>query len=284
MDAPLSGIRDSFDRYVERFRSADPDVQRNIDLKYRHSRHVMAEAAALARSLGLDAEQTRWARVMGLLHDVGRFEQYRRYHTFVDTASEDHAALGVRVLQTETMLNGHPRVWIDRVLKAIAYHNRYRLPVHEAPEDLFYARLLRDADKLDIFRVVIEYYHRSSGRRNPAIELDLPDGPEPTPEVLRDLHEGRSVDKHFVRTLTDFKLLQVGWVYDINFAFTYRQILQRGILDRMAAALPRGRAIRETLAAIEDFVSARARGPAPDRNGGQWPHRTTSPEGSPWPG
>jgi len=260
-DQEFQIIRKGFDRYVQGFQTADPDVQRNFDLKRVHSLHVSDEAEALAESLGLNAEETGWARVMGLLHDVGRFEQYRKYQTFVDSRSEDHAALSVNVLQTGDILNGQSRPWVDLLLKAVSYHNRYRLPEHETPEVLFYTRLLRDADKLDIFRVVTEYYHRKSGTRNPAIELNLPDTPEVSPGVLSDLQNRRSVDKRHVRTLNDFKMLQIGWVYDVNFAHTCRQILQRGILDRIEAVLPQTQVIQDTLEAARCFLAEKSDAP-----------------------
>jgi len=257
-DREFKKIRKAFNSYAAEFQTANQDIQQNFDLKRIHSLYVAEEATALARSLGLNNEEIRWARIMGLLHDVGRFEQYRQYQTFVDSRSQDHAALSVAVLKAGSILDGQPRPWIELLLKAISYHNRYQLPASESPEVLFYTRLLRDADKLDIFRVVTEYYHRDSGPRNPAIELGLPDTPEVSPGVLRDLQECRSVDKRHVCTLNDFKLLQVGWVYDVNFPHTGRQILQRNILDRIEAALPQTSVIQETFETARRFLAGRA--------------------------
>jgi hypothetical protein len=69
------------------------------------------------------------------------------------------------------------------LLSVILYHNRAELPEDETEGCLFFAKLLRDADKLDIWRVVTDYYHNKNGHQNSSIELDLPDIPEISDEV-----------------------------------------------------------------------------------------------------
>ena len=45
------------------------------------------------------------ARAAALLHDAGRFQQYAEYKTFSDALSEDHAELGVKVIQNSGLLD-----------------------------------------------------------------------------------------------------------------------------------------------------------------------------------
>jgi hypothetical protein len=109
---------------------------------------------------------------------------------------------------------------------------------------LFFTKLLRDADKLDIWRVVTDYYHRKNDRRNGAIELDLPNTPGFSEEVYQDLMNRRIVDINHVKNLNDFKLLQIGWIFDINFDTTMQAIKSRRYLELIRDVLPKSEKIQ----------------------------------------
>jgi hypothetical protein len=93
--------------------------------------------------------------------------------------------------------------------------------------------LIRDADKIDIWKVVTEYYAVRHLRRNPALELDLPDTPEYNPEIMKELFENRIPDILKLNTLNDAKLLQIGWVFDVNFQPTFRILKGKRFLDSL---------------------------------------------------
>ena len=230
-----------FDRYVAGFTAggeAAPDVVKNVRLKKDHSKRVVQEILLIAEGLGLDEETRRLAAVMALFHDIGRFEQYARYRTFADHKSENHAALGVKILRQYRVLDSLPPSVADLVCRVVSYHNRAALPGDETRECLFYARLLRDADKLDIWQVVIDHYRRQNIDGNPAIELGLPDTPGMSDRVYGDVVDGKIVDARQIRNLNDFKLLQIGWVFDINFAPALEQVKERGYVESICRTLP----------------------------------------------
>ena len=145
---------DAFAAYAARYNDKDPKVRLKIDHTYR----VAALCGRIARAQGLDAPDIDLAWLCGLLHDVGRFEQLRRYGTFNDAASIDHAACSVQVLFDE----GHIRDYLpdpdqDALLRtAVACHSAYRLPGGLDARTLLYCSILRDADKIDILRVNVE--------------------------------------------------------------------------------------------------------------------------------
>jgi len=233
-------IHSVFDSYVQAFldEKEDREYRSNILLKKAHSERVRREIVELATELGLEERDLNLAEFMGLFHDIGRFEQIRTYGTFRDGVSEDHAALGVRVIREMGFadhLNEEDR---DIFLTAIALHNRARLPEDLPERARFFSRLLRDADKLDIWKVVTDYYLIREEERNTAIELDLPDTPTVSEEVYRDILEKKVVDFHHMRNLNDFKLLQMGWVFDLNFPLSLRKVAERGYIEKIMAVLP----------------------------------------------
>ena len=173
----LADLKNWFTSYVQTFKYNDLELQPYIDLKEDHTGRVGQEILNIGKKLGLNDDELRLAEIIALLHDIGRFEQYARYRTFMDRKSEDHAELGIKILEKYGVLEQFDDAIRDVILRSIKYHNRPSLPRKETETCLFFSKLLRDADKLDIWKVVIDYYHRKDGKRNGAIELDLPDRP-----------------------------------------------------------------------------------------------------------
>ena len=167
-----------FAGYVKRFYSEDAQYNLNIKMKEEHARRVCSEIVDIGKSLELDKDILCLAEIAALFHDIGRFEQYTRYGTFVDGISEDHAALGVRIINKEGILDGFDSKKRSTILRTITYHNHAELPMNETGKCILLTKLLRDADKIDIWRIVTGYYHKKDGIRNISIELDLPDTPE----------------------------------------------------------------------------------------------------------
>ncbi|MDZ7667663.1 MAG: HD domain-containing protein [Desulfotignum sp.] len=235
------GLRNWFDQYVAGFtakENAAPDLVTNIRLKKDHSERVVKEILWIADQLNLDDDDRDLAAVMALFHDIGRFEQYARYRTFADHQSENHAELGVKILRHHGVLDCLPPDRADLICRVITYHNRAELPENETGECLFYARLLRDADKLDIWRVLIDHYQRQDLDDNPAVELGLPDIPGMSDRVYDMVVNAKIVQARHMRNLNDFKLLQIGWVFDINFAPALQQVRDRRYVESICRTLP----------------------------------------------
>jgi len=234
----IQNIKNWFCNYVQTFKHGDKEFQENIILKEKHTMRVCKEIVYIGRELTLTDNELHLAEIMALLHDVGRFEQYARYNTFVDFQSEDHAKLGIKIIKKYGVLNTFDTFTKDLILRTIAYHNRATIPENETDSCLFFSKLLRDADKLDIWKVVTDYYHRKKSSRNGAIELGLPDTPGISKEVYQDLMHKKIVDVNNIKNLNDFKLLQTGWIFDINFTPTFQRIKKRHYLEKIQNVLP----------------------------------------------
>jgi len=234
----LTELKDWFTNYVHTFQYSNPEIQQNIDLKEGHTMRVCKEILYIGEHLGLNDDELRLAEIIALLHDVGRFEQFARYKTFLDRNSENHAELGIKILEKSGVLESFDNTIKDIILRAIKYHNRPSLPREETGTGLFYTKLIRDADKLDIWKVVTDYYYRKDSKKNVAIELDLPDTPGFSEIVYHDLKNKKIVNIKHIKNLNDFKLLQIGWIFDINFQPTLDCIKVRGYLEMIRNVLP----------------------------------------------
>lgn len=249
-EAALEKIKNWFREYVETFKQGEKDIQENIRLKEDHTMRVCKEILTVGRQLGLDEDELRLAEIIALLHDVGRFEQFARYGTFNDSTSENHAELGIRIIEKEGILDHFDETVKELVLKSISYHNHISLPDKEDETCLFYAGLLRDADKLDIWKIVTDYYHRENEKKNTGLELELPDTPGFSQSVGNDLRNKRSVYFKNIRNLNDFKLLQAGWIFDINYKPSLDLVRERRYLEKIRAALPQSKAIDEIFPSV----------------------------------
>jgi HD superfamily phosphohydrolase YqeK len=254
----LASLEAWFGSYCASFRSADAEVQRNFDLKEVHTRNVCEAARLIAQGGG--ERRLMLAQVAALCHDLGRFPQYQEYRTFLDRESINHARLSAQILKQSSLLAFLPKSEQDSVYFAVKLHNVFEVPqgLPAETEDLLH--LVRDADKLDIWRVFIEYFFAPEEERASAVGLGFPDLPHCSPEVLAAVAAGQMVELTMLKSLHDFKLLQLSWVYDINFLSTLRLIKERGVLDQLAATLPSDAAVLAVLEQVRSYLELRLSG------------------------
>ena len=251
----FSELEQQFDRYTSQYGSEDPKIQRNFDLKIYHTKKVCENAAGLAEDLELKEAELFVIKTAALFHDIGRFEQYHRYNTFVDKHSKDHAELGVEVLDHEGFLKDLPAELKTPVVTAIRFHNKLEVPQHLTEHEEFFTRLLRDADKLDIFRVVTEYYEQQkSGEHNEAIVLGLPDDKFYSKAVIDDILNREIVKSQDLKTINDFKLLQMAWVFDINFSATMKRLEKKQYIEKIYSTLPWDEKIKKACEIIFQYL------------------------------
>lgn len=236
------------DEYMKSFYCDDQDIMFGIRMKEKHTGYVTAHARELALHLKLDEQDAGLAELTGLLHDVGRFRQWQLYKTFVDAQSEDHADLGVKVIRELPFFGKLTEADREVLLFAIGNHNKKEIQQTNSKRKLLFARLIRDADKLDIFRVLAPYLtvDKDAGQQSAAIQRFMkgPNG-EATgekgifaPGFLERFVNGQQVDYTMIRTNEDRKLVRLMWVYDVNFAWTLQRIRDKGYIDAIIANLP----------------------------------------------
>ena len=144
----------AFQTYVKNYDANDGKVR----LKIVHTMKVAELSEMIARGIGMDEENVQLAKVIGLLHDIGRFEQLRRFHDFRDYLTVDHAQLGVEILKENHLIRSfvEDEKYDDTIFQAISNHNKYAIADGLNKNTLTHAKIIRDADKTDIFRVHIE--------------------------------------------------------------------------------------------------------------------------------
>jgi putative nucleotidyltransferase with HDIG domain len=258
--ADLRHLREWFKAFCRSYYLQDRGEQMNIELKERHSYHVAENARLIAQGEAMNGGDQLLAETAGLFHDVGRFPQYARYKTFRDAISVNHGVLGADTLEKTGALDCVEQSEREIIVKAVRYHNALAVPAEENGHAGVFMRLVRDADKLDIWRVFCEYYEGGEESGADAVPLGLPDLPGYSREALEAIMHRGIVRLGQVKTLTDLKLLQLSWVFDINFKASFRLAADRGIIQRMVASIAKDEDILRAVAAVDAYVGERAAG------------------------
>jgi putative nucleotidyltransferase with HDIG domain len=251
----LETFKGFFSEYVKSFFLHAPEDRENILLKEEHTLMVCRTVRRLAEEEELEPEGVLLGETIGLFHDIGRFSQYARYRTFRDALSVNHGTLGAEILAEQGILKvlspGEQRT----VMNAVRFHNAFSLPALPDAEDLCYLRLVRDADKLDIWRIFLGFFEGGKREMTPAVGLDLTDSPGYSKEIARCVLEGRSVSHSAMKNVNDFTLLQLSWVYNLNFAASFVMLLENNYIGRLAALLPTGGELSEIESVLTNRIS-----------------------------
>lgn len=217
----------AFSEYISHY-----DVSENkIRLKMEHTNRVSRLCEQIAQEIGLLQEDVDTAWLLGLLHDVGRFEQVRRYGTFQDSISVDHAGFGADILFRE----GHIRDYVedtseDALLEtAIRAHSAYRIPEGLSEREQIFCNILRDADKIDIIRVNTEYtleeiYNVSTEELEQAAV---------TPEVMQAFRDGHAILRSLKRTPVDNVIGHISLVYELVYPVSRRMLIEQGFFEKL---------------------------------------------------
>ena len=142
----------AFKEYLKNYDVSDP----KIALKITHTYEVLNSAKYIAKKLNLNKEDYDLACLIALLHDIGRFEQLKEYDSYDDTLGMNHAEFGIKLLFEENYIRKfvEEKDFDEIIYKAIANHNKYKVDFNGFTDrEIMHAKIIRDADKLDNFRV-----------------------------------------------------------------------------------------------------------------------------------
>ncbi len=201
-----------FTAYINTFRTSDGNLAPMLQLKLTHTLHVVKDAQRIMQDEAWDASARLEGQACALLHDIGRFSQFREFGSFRDSESVDHAQRGVEIIQSLNLLEGVPPPTAQRIIEAVKWHNKKALPEDLDGATAALGHLVRDADKLDIFRVMESAAADGSLENNPEITWGLDIKGAPNPEIIASVLSGEPVDYAKIHSLADFILIQVGWV------------------------------------------------------------------------
>ena len=260
MEERVNLAQTDFKAYYESFKGLTDQQQHNFTIKLEHSLRVAGICNMIAQKLGWTEEERGIACIAGIFHDVGRFKQLIEFDTFNDTKSVDHAEYSVQVIKENGFLNGLTEDQQEVVVEAIRQHNKRELPRDLSEKALPYAKLLRDADKLDILKVLTDYYSNPKAAPNHTLTWELPKGSTVTPAVAKQVLSGNLVSKSDVANLLDIKIMQLSWVFDMNFKPSFQLLMDKRFLEKIYASLTKNDIVIQIYRMVKVFAENKIMG------------------------
>lgn len=221
-------VRDTFDRYVGMYNIEDEKIR----LKAEHTYRVSELCQRIAEASHLSEEDTDLAWLLGMLHDVGRFEQVKRFGTFMDSQSVNHAEFGAELLFADGLIKDFIDAEIpdmELIRNAVAWHSAYRLPENLDDRTKMFCDILRDADKVDILRVNVEFSFEDIYN----VSLEELKQCEVTEEVMQAVREKHAVFRDLRKTPIDYLVGHICLVYELVHEEAVRAVVNQGYLDRL---------------------------------------------------
>jgi hypothetical protein len=242
----LEQFKKWFYGYVAGFYGDDELVNYNIKLKEDHTRRMNGDTLLIAEGLGLNQQQKLIAETITLFHDVGRFEQFKKYRTYNDVGTENHSLLGLKVLAENKILDCLDEREKEIVETAIRLHGEKELPGGLDEETGLFAKLIRDIDKLDIYYVMLSRLDDFCKDPEKAIAtMGFAKKDEYSKNIVQTITKNRTVDYKDIKSLNDMILVMLGWVIDINFMPTLKEIKKRKLFEQLISFLPGSEDIRK---------------------------------------
>ena len=209
-------------RHVKEIELENPRAPRKLE----HIMRVVKISQELAVNLGLTEEQVQLAELIGLLHDIGRFEQYR----VLDKDEKfNHGEAGVEILKKDNYIRKYVTqdTYDDLILTAVYEHNRYSLTEGLSKEKELFCKIIKDADKLDLMYEAIEIYWQEAQDIQEIEQGSLSE------KMLADFYGHKLADNRNRISRTDQILRFASFVFDIHFPYSFKVLEQNNYVSRM---------------------------------------------------
>ena len=248
-------VKNVFKKYTDNYDTSDEKIKLKVDHTYR----VAALSERIARSLGLGDDDTNLAWLIGMLHDIGRFEQLKNYGTFSDAESIDHAHYGVELLFEDGLIEKFASENAAKDLKgtkdlketavksenkeketkeiseldilrtAIWNHSAYRVEEGLTDRVKMFCNIIRDADKIDILKVNYDVTLEvicdvtTEELKNSGV----------TDEVMKAFMEHHAVLRSLKKTPIDNLVGHAALVFELVYNESFKIVKEQGYIEKM---------------------------------------------------
>lgn len=192
-------------------------------MKVAHTGDVVSIISYLGKKLDLDSRQLKLAKLTALFHDLGRFVQFEKYRTFNDKISIDHSKESVAILDETGFLDDIPIEDQKLIKTAIIEHNKKCISDGLNPDELGLSLLIRDADKLSNFPILLAYYDK----------VDLPSNNHYRDDFIQMILSKIPIDNSLPKTIEDFYLYHLCWFNDLNYTASIEYAIQEEYINKI---------------------------------------------------
>ena len=216
-------INEEFNKYVSNFNQNDG----RIKLKIGHIKRVSKKCNKIAQNLKLNENEIKLAETIGLFHDIGRFEQAKIYNTFSDKDSVNHAELSVKVLFEENLIEKFKidKKYYNIIKVAILNHNKNKIEDGLTEEELLYSKIIRDADKLDIYYTICNYDFES------IFWYQSFDCKKISDTIMQQFINSHAINYADIKSNADQILIFYAYIYDFYYDFSLQYLKRKRYIN-----------------------------------------------------
>ena len=232
----IKKYEDYFERFTEMYLDNSNTESEHLHLyrKKYHSIRVKECAIKISNMLKFTKYEMQLMELIALFHDIGRFEQFRKYNTYVDSKSENHGILGAKILRDNKVFSTLPYEDIELILKCIELHNVKDLPNNLDKKIYKFVTVLRDADKIDWLYACANIIPNIPKREQKTFFCDNEKEHGIKEEIVKDIILCKSIDKRLLNTQDEVRAFGLGY---ITSGLVYKEsiniIKQENILDKI---------------------------------------------------
>lgn len=197
-----------FDDYAHQYDVENPNIKRKLV----HSYNVAKYAETIGKNIFDNEEDIYICFVIGLLHDIARFEQWTLFSSYRDTKEYSHPEKSAEILFDRDVIKQYPidKKYYDIIKFAIANHGALKIDESQKDERILkFTKMIRDADKLDILR-------QSMNQGQPSFSNEY-SSDKISDKVLETFYKKQCVNKADCNSVADRAIMQTAMSFDINF-------------------------------------------------------------------
>ena len=221
MNNDIEKAKEEFIKYTKNYDLNNDKIKR----KQLHSLRVMEISKQIAEGLILSQEEIDLATIIGLLHDIARFEQYTKYNTFRDLESIDHGDLGAKILQKDIRKYIRTNKYDKIIIKAVKNHNKYKIEESITEKEELFAKIVRDADKIDIFYEFVVMFWK--GKEQEVEESIL------SKDVLEQFEDFVQVKQKKDESAIDNIIKVIAFIFDMNFKSSFQILKEEDYINKI---------------------------------------------------
>ena len=241
-----------FEEYFQSLIIDSPENQHQFEEIRAHSLRVVTTSLLLANVLLQTEEEKRIATVVALLHDLGKASLISKNIEALNI-QRDHATVSAKIIQQMEFYQGLSSEVQLIILNAVENHNKLKLPKLESEQQILFARLLRDADKLDVLDSSYRFFKEKYGIK-PTVTTELNNSIDISEKILKSIFSGKTAAFEDMRSMNDYKLLLLSMSFDLNFKYSFRIMSEKQYVQKIYETLPKRDQIIDVYRNIKLFV------------------------------
>ena len=224
----ITKSKENFKNFLNSYEIKDNE---SFKMREMHTYRVAANAKYIAENLNLSDKDIELAELIGLLHDIGRFEELKQTKTTCSNKF-DHASYGVKILFDDGMIREYieDEKYDEIIKKAIGNHSKLKIENGLDDKTLLHSKIIRDADKLDIFYEVqdkkIEVIFPTIANNEEEMENSLI-----SDVVFETIQKNQCVNTVDRITPLDYWVSILAFTFDLNFNVTLKKLKHNNYIN-----------------------------------------------------